>query len=103
MHPLVSADPLPCREPDEAPVSYSPTPDGDEGAHGPAETHARLVGAITSLLEAGAASGVLRADVEPSDVLVQLSGIMLSAGEPDQREQAGRLLDLLMDGLRRRA
>ena len=33
-------------------------------------------------------------------MLASLSGVSLAAGEPAQREQAGRLLDLLMDGLR---
>jgi hypothetical protein len=36
-------------------------------------------------------------------VLVSLSGVSLAAGEAAQRDQAGRLLDLLMDGLRYRA
>lgn len=36
----------------------------------------------------------------PADVLASLSGVSLTAGEPAQRDQARRLLDLLMDGLR---
>jgi hypothetical protein len=36
-------------------------------------------------------------------VLASLPGVSLAAGEPGQRDQAGRLLDLLMDGLRYRA
>jgi AcrR family transcriptional regulator len=67
-----------------------------------AQSRDRLITAITSLLQAGAASGTLRADVEPADVLASLSGISLAAGEPAQRAQARRLLDLLMDGLRYR-
>jgi AcrR family transcriptional regulator len=67
-----------------------------------AESLGRLIGAITTLLEAGAAAGTIRADVEPGDVLASLSGVSLIAGEPPQREQASRLLDLLMDGLRYR-
>lgn len=67
-----------------------------------AQSRARLITAITSLLQAGAASGTLRADVAPADVLASLSGISLAAGEPAQRAQARRLLDLLMDGLRHR-
>jgi AcrR family transcriptional regulator len=65
-----------------------------------AQSRDRLITAITSLLQAGAASGTLRADIEPADVLASLSGISLAAGEPAQRAQARRLLDLLMDGLR---
>jgi AcrR family transcriptional regulator len=68
-----------------------------------AESRDRLIGAITALLDTGAAAGSLRADVEPNDVLAALSGVSLAAGEPAQRDQAGRLLDLLVDGLRYRA
>ena len=68
-----------------------------------AQSRDRLLTAITTLLRAGAAAGTLRPDVEPADVLASLNGVTLAAGEPAQREQAGRLLDLLMDGLRYRA
>jgi AcrR family transcriptional regulator len=67
-----------------------------------AESLGRLLGAITTLLQAGAAAGTMRADVQPGDVLASLSGVSLTAGEPAQREQASRMLDLLMDGLRYR-
>jgi hypothetical protein len=65
-----------------------------------AESRARLIAAITTLLAAGISAGTLRADVEPNDVLLALSGVSLAAGAPDQRGQAGRLLNLLIDGLR---
>ena len=68
-----------------------------------AQSRDRLTTAITTLLQAGAAAGTLRADVGPGDVLASLSGVSLAAGEPAQRDQARRLLDLLMDGLRYRA
>jgi AcrR family transcriptional regulator len=68
-----------------------------------AESRARLIAAITTLLTAGISAGTIRADVEPNDVLLALSGVSLAAGAPDQREQAGRLLDLLVDGLRHHA
>jgi AcrR family transcriptional regulator len=68
-----------------------------------AESRDRLVAGITALLDAGVIAGTLRSDVEPNDVLLGLSGVSLAAGEPTQREQAGRLLDLLVDGLRHRA
>jgi hypothetical protein len=42
----------------------------------------------------------LRRDVNPADVMTGISGISLAAGTPEQRDQAGRLLDLLLDGLR---
>jgi len=62
-----------------------------------------LVAAITALLSAGARAETVRSDVAAVDVLTSLSGITLAASEPAQREQAGRMLDLLMDGLRYRA
>jgi AcrR family transcriptional regulator len=68
-----------------------------------AESRGRLIAAITTLLAAGISAGTVRADVEPNDVLLALSGVSLAAGAPDQREQAGRLLNLLIDGLRHHA
>ena len=67
-----------------------------------AQSRGRALGAITMLLAAGAAAGAIRNDVEPGDVLASLSGVSLAAGEPAQRDQARRMLDLLMDGLRYR-
>ncbi|MFC5006627.1 TetR/AcrR family transcriptional regulator [Dactylosporangium cerinum] len=71
-----------------------------------AHSRERLVQAVGDLLNAGdldtAGSGALRADVAPLDLLTALNGICLATGEPEQREQAGRLLDLLMDGVRAR-
>jgi AcrR family transcriptional regulator len=67
-----------------------------------AESRDRLTTAITTLVEAGITAGTVRADVEPGDILASISGVSLAAGEPAQRGQAGRLLDLLMDGLRYR-
>jgi AcrR family transcriptional regulator len=64
------------------------------------ESRDRLTAAIATLLAAGAAEGTVRADAEAADVLGSLSGATLVAGEPSQRDNAGRLLDLLMDGLR---
>ncbi|WP_440100440.1 TetR/AcrR family transcriptional regulator [Streptosporangium sp. H16] len=68
-----------------------------------AQSRDRLVEAMTTLLQAGAAAGTVRSDVDPVDVLASMGGVSLAAGEPAQRDQARRLLDLLMDGLRYRA
>jgi AcrR family transcriptional regulator len=65
-----------------------------------AQSRGLLLGAITTLLQAGAAAGLIRSDVEPADVLASVSGVSLTAGDPAQRDQARRMLDLLMDGLR---
>ncbi|MGC5018233.1 TetR/AcrR family transcriptional regulator [Micromonospora sp. DT47] len=72
------------------------------GANPYAQSRDLLVAALTRLLAAGAAAGRVRADVDPADVLAGLSGVSLAAGEPDRRDLADRLLDLLMDGLRYR-
>ncbi len=69
---------------------------GDPFAH----SRERLVEALGLLLEAGARTGTLRPDAEPADVLACLSGVSLASGEPAQRAQAGRLFDLIVDGLR---
>ncbi|MEU8385895.1 TetR/AcrR family transcriptional regulator [Streptosporangium sp. NPDC048865] len=68
-----------------------------------AQSRDRLIEAITTLLRAGAAAGTVRSDVDPVDVIMSMGGVSLAAGEPEQRDQASRLLDLLMDGLRYRA
>ncbi len=67
-----------------------------------AHSRDRMVGALCTLLDAGVAAGTVRSDVAPEDVLASIAGVTLAAGEPGQREQAGRILDLLMDGLRHR-
>ena len=59
----------------------------------------RLLAAVGLLLDGGTSAGLLRADVPAADVLTSLSGVTLAATE---RDQAGRLLDLLVDGLRPR-
>jgi AcrR family transcriptional regulator len=56
--------------------------------------------AVRSLLDAGAVAGRIRGDVEAEDVVVALVGIFSVCALPEHREQAGRLMDLLMDGLR---
>jgi AcrR family transcriptional regulator len=59
-----------------------------------------LLSAIGQLLEPGVAAGVIRADVPAEDVFAGLSGVTFTVGDPARRDQARRLLDLLMDGLR---
>jgi len=67
-----------------------------------AQTRERLSAAIQTMLDAGVSAGSLRGDVRADDVVASLAGILLAAGEPDQREQSDRMLDLLMEGLRPR-
>ena len=60
----------------------------------------QLSAAVRTLLDAGAATDTLRGDVRAEDVVASLVGIFLACGQPEQRGQADRMLDLLMDGLR---
>jgi AcrR family transcriptional regulator len=64
------------------------------------ESRARLLAAFTTLVRAGAADRSMRSDVDPADLMASISGVSMAVGEPGQRKQAGRVLDLLMDGLR---
>ncbi|MFF5538714.1 TetR/AcrR family transcriptional regulator [Streptomyces cinerochromogenes] len=70
------------------------------GADPFAETLDKLGTALGTLLHAGADAGLLRPDIDPFDVGFTLAGVALITSAPDQRERAGRLLDLLLDGLR---
>jgi AcrR family transcriptional regulator len=73
------------------------------GGNPHAQSRESLLEAISSLVQAAADDeGQLRRDVDPTDVMMGISGVSLVAGTPEQRDQAGRLLDLLLDGLRYR-
>ena len=52
------------------------------------------------LLDAGARAGTLRAAAAPADVLRVLNGIWFLPDGPEWRETVGRMLDLVIDGLR---
>jgi AcrR family transcriptional regulator len=65
-----------------------------------ARTRSELLAAITTILDAGRAAGDLRSDVTAEDVAASLIGIFTVAPRPEHEARAGRLLDLLMDGLR---
>jgi AcrR family transcriptional regulator len=64
------------------------------------KTRGLLIDAMATLLSAGVADGTIRPDVDPTVVVMGLGGVALIAGQPDQRDLARDLLDLLMDGLR---
>lgn len=74
---------------------------GDEDPF--AESLERISAAISTLLRAGAEVGVLRSDVDPLDVGFSLGGVLLITSDKGLRDRAGRMLDLLLDGLRYRA
>jgi AcrR family transcriptional regulator len=70
------------------------------GAITSSQARDQLSAAVQTLLDAGAAAGTLRGDVRAEDVVASLVGIFLACGQPEQRDQADRMLDLLMDGVR---
>ncbi|WAL69192.1 TetR/AcrR family transcriptional regulator [Amycolatopsis cynarae] len=63
------------------------------------QTREQLTGAVEEFRLAGITQGVIRQDVPSSDILAALAGVTLVTGAVPQREQAERLLDLLMDGI----
>lgn len=65
-----------------------------------AHTRAQLLAAITTILGAGRAAGDIRPDVSAEDVADSLIGVFTVASLPRHEARAGRLLNVLMDGLR---
>ena len=63
-------------------------------------TRERILGALRLLLDAGAAAGTLRADVDPKDVMRVINGIWYLPDGPEWRDDVGRMLGLVIDGLR---
>jgi len=61
----------------------------------------QISGAMTLLVERAAAAGDIRADVDPDDLLRALVGFTFGNSSPAWRASALRLIDLLMDGLKR--
>jgi AcrR family transcriptional regulator len=65
-----------------------------------AQTQTELLAAIDDILNAGRATGELRADVTAQDIAASLIGIFTVAHPPEHDARASRLLNILMDGLR---
>lgn len=57
---------------------------------------------LAMMLEAGAAAGQLRSNIDPVDVGSILAGLLSVAGAPEQRPQLNRMLDIVVDGLKPR-
>ncbi|MFF1653936.1 TetR/AcrR family transcriptional regulator [Streptomyces sp. NPDC058255] len=70
------------------------------GANPYADSHEMIQAALSTLMDAGTAAGEIRSDILPTDMFAALAGIALTSARPEQREQAGRLLDLTLDGLK---
>ncbi|MBP8539166.1 TetR/AcrR family transcriptional regulator [Streptomyces sp. MK37H] len=64
-----------------------------------ARSHEMIQDALSRLMDAAVAAGVIRSDISATDMFAALTGIALASGKPEQREQADRLLDLTLDGL----
>jgi AcrR family transcriptional regulator len=64
------------------------------------QMRAELVAVVRIFLDAGAAAGDIRPDADAETVAATLAGILNVAGEPEQHDQAARMLSLLADGLR---
>lgn len=77
-------------------VAASRAPSGPAGSVPTGEAKDALVATVATLIEAGVRAGRLRADVRAEDVVATLVGIFLAAND---RGQAGRQLDLLVNGL----
>ncbi|WP_216851360.1 TetR/AcrR family transcriptional regulator [Acidisphaera sp. L21] len=57
---------------------------------------------LDRMVEAAKRDGTIRADVDASDVMHALGGIYSAPASPDWQARSGRVLHILMDGLRRR-
>ncbi|MFE3169417.1 TetR/AcrR family transcriptional regulator [Streptomyces sp. NPDC059224] len=58
--------------------------------------------AVAALMDACAAAGMIRTDILPTDISAALEGIALTSAGEEHRQQAERLLDLILDGLKTR-
>lgn len=65
-----------------------------------AESSGVISGALRRLVEDAAAKGLIRSDVESTDLLHALSSIYSIPDSPEWRDRSGRLIRLLMDGLK---
>lgn len=70
----------------------------DSGDIAQTDTRDELLAAIASIIEAGSVAGELRSDISAEDIAVSLIGTFTVTNR--QSRQTGRLLDLLLDGLR---
>ena len=61
---------------------------------------ARIRETLSALLEAAIASGGVRPDVQPADLMQAMAGLSYGASNPGWEASTLRLIDILMDGLR---
>jgi len=60
-----------------------------------------IIGAVNRLVDAAKAQGEIRPDIDPDDLLRALAGFAYASSAPGWEASAKRLIDILMDGLRR--
>jgi AcrR family transcriptional regulator len=60
-----------------------------------------LADAVQTILDAGVAAGTLRDDVRAEDIVATVVGMFTATSLAGGREQLGRMLNLLMDAVRR--
>lgn len=65
-----------------------------------AQTRARVTVAIQGFLDDGVAAGTLRTDVSADDIATVLVGLFLATRSSGDAAQVGRLIDVMLDGLR---
>ncbi|MFC7342999.1 TetR/AcrR family transcriptional regulator [Saccharopolyspora griseoalba] len=65
----------------------------------PSSAYERMLGALTTLLEANAAAGTIRQDLTPETVLGGLGGLFFLHPDGDWHTQAAGLTDLLWRGM----
>ncbi|MEU7429675.1 TetR/AcrR family transcriptional regulator [Streptomyces sioyaensis] len=62
--------------------------------------HGPVTSAVSLLLKANEDAGTIRPDVTPDDFVLAIAGLWQIDPHSDWQSRAGRLLDLVMDGLR---
>ncbi|TPW73105.1 TetR/AcrR family transcriptional regulator [Schumannella sp. 10F1B-5-1] len=72
----------------------------DAGALSPTNTHARVTASIDALLSAGKDAGEIRDDARADDVTTALVGVFLSTRDAADPAQVGRLVELVLAGIR---
>lgn len=65
-----------------------------------AHSGSRLIGAVNEMVNAARQAGVLRAGVEPNDLMQALAALAYNTGAPGWRESAERVADIIVAGLR---
>jgi hypothetical protein len=58
-----------------------------------------VVTAVGHLIDACAADGSLRSDVDPADVLLLMGFLWRAADGPEGKKQARRIMNLVVEGL----